>query len=200
MVMAKKKSGNKHEKKVAPAIPNTAENTPNDAPVTPEVVPEIPLENPEIQIQECPADGCQELQDIWNSGGGCYNESSKYCKSCSIDFPLAKEICMKRSIEAQTKVAEKKVAEKKSTPRTSSAIKEGFGHRAGTQAAGIDAILQEGGGTPEQILQKLVADGYNRNSLTMDDLWRRTLTHFSDLKRNHGLKITKANGIYTVQQ
>ncbi len=177
----------KKKKKVEKEIEVKAEEKP------PEVEKQISSENLEIQIQECPADACQELQDVWASGKGCYNSNSNYCKSCGTDFPATKEICEKRSIEVQTKVVEKK-----STPRISSVTKEGFGHRAGTQAAGIDAILQEGGGTPVQFVALLKERGYNTRNITDDDLWRRTLTHMSDLKRNHGIKIAKVNGVYAI--
>ncbi len=197
-----KKRGKKAEITVVPTDdPNVTEvhiilpsPLPAEPEPAPEVVPENSLENSQIPIQECPSDACQELQDVWASGKGCHNPESKYCVACANDFLATAEICQKRTIEAQAKAVEKKI-----TPhKTSSVGKGGYGHRTGTQAEGIDKILIAGGGTPEEILQRLVEQGYNRNQLNMDDLWRRTLTHFSDLKRNHGMKIVKVNGNYSV--
>ena len=157
---------------------------------TTEVKTENSSENPTIEIQECPSEACQELQDIWASGKGCYNSASKYCKSCGDDFPATKQICEKRTLEAAQKVADSKVKAKTSKP-----VKVGFGHKQGTQAAGIDLLLQAGT-TKADFLKRMNEDGYNKNHITDYDMWMRILTHFRDLKENHGIVITKDNGIY----
>lgn len=178
-----------HKKKVG--ITKTA---PNEITVVlpspkPEVKAENSSENPAIEKQECPSEACQELQDIWASGKGCYNSSSKYCISCGKDFPAAKEICEKRTLEAAAVIKEKKTASK------STVVRIGFGHKQGTQAAGIDCFLQEGH-TKTEFLELMNSHGYNKNKITDYDMWMRIQTHFRDLKVNHGIVITKVDGIY----
>ena len=138
--------------------------------------------------QECPSGACQELQDIWAEGKGCYDPASKYCKECGKDEPATKTICEQRTLEAKVKKVEAKA--KKTVPRSSKVSTVGFGHVIGTQAAAIDSYLLTGM-TKEEMVKQLNKDGKNFYSIEDSKLGSRIQTHFNHLKKLHGVTINK---------
>lgn len=139
----------------------------------------------EEKTKECPSGACQELQDIWAEGKGCYDRASKYCTQCGVDEPATKSICEARTLEAKAKVVAKKT-----TPRVSTKVLGGFGHRAGTQAEAIDKYLMIGM-TKKEMVRQLDLDGLNKHEMVPSDVWTRILSHFKDLRTCHGIIITK---------
>lgn len=148
--------------------------------------------------QECPAQACQELQDMWGKVVTCYNANSNYCKACEKDFPDTKAICEAKTLETATQVKVKKVAAKKTgSGHPSGRIKIGFGHVEGTQAAAIDLALQQGM-TKENMIKHLNDINLNANGLDDANMWTRITRHFADLKECHSIEIIKdVNNVYT---
>src|SRR3989304_274147 len=170
----------------------TAENA-----LPPKVVDETSSEN--SANQECPSNACQELQDEWGKDVKCYNPDSKYCSACEKDFPDTTAVCKAKTSECalQSKAAKSAPkASKTGTGRPSGRVKVGFGHVEGTQAAAIDVCLQAGMAKVD-ILKHINDVGLNKNALPDYDLWMRTMRHFDDLKKLHGITIVKdVHGIY----
>jgi len=139
----------------------------------------------------CPADACQVLQDLWESGNGAFNANSKYCKACAKDFPETKVICEARTA---AKAEEKKA--RKTTRTNTPMVKTGYGHKAGTQAALLDNCFIKGT-TKEDILKAINSSGLNTNSRDDVTMWARVNRHIDDLKRCHNIIVTKnKDGLY----
>lgn len=144
----------------------------------------------EAKAQACPAGACQELQDIWAKGGGCYDATSKFCKSCSKDFPEAKSVCEARTqVQVQAK-ADKKVA--KSVARKRGNANE-FGHGNDTQAGLLDTMLKAG-----TALDKMVEKVLPISGRTKEITRSRIMTHVAHLKKDHGVKISTEGGVYKI--
>lgn len=145
-----------------------------------------------MEEQNCPLGACQELQDIWTEGKGCYDSASNYCKECSKDEPDTMAICSQRTLEAKAKQLEKKTAQSTKTSKVPTA---GFGHVVGTQAATIDSYLIKGM-TKEEMVRQLNKDGKNFYSIPDNKLKSRIGNHFNHLKTLHGVTITKEGDKY----
>ncbi len=147
------------------------------------------------KVTECPTEACQELQENWLKGiKGVYSTSSKYCKSCGKDFPRVQEIC---KLGAEAELLKKTTAKAKKVSKKGNKEVNQLGHGVGTQSDFIDTALLTGGMKVDDLTQELIDRGLSVRDVTTTK--KRVFIHFNHLKREHGITINKAGGIYSIQ-
>lgn len=153
------------------------------------VVEEPKVETPKVEEpKECPAEACQDLQNLWPLGVfGCFNEDSNYCKLCLQDFPKCAEVCKAGTVSKAAKVAATKM--------------KGARTRVGgkTQVTYLDNALLNGA-TLEEMTQGLIDAGLSQRE--NDVVKRRVLKHIHHLRTadHHKYIVNKDDkGVYKIQ-